>query len=303
MSARRIWFPRDCQFTADPKVEPLGVEFGAEGVLVAEEMIGLAKLARDGGRFEASYGQLGRRAFVKQNRKVKSIVERAIATGLIELESISGENFVATLANWTRWNDLGAADRKAQSRAKTRPDTTEDAAAMSRKSHGDVTEKSRPENVTKPDMSRRTVKQETYIEIPPISPPNEKSVETARKAGFDDWLADHQAVTARRPPGERTKAYASLAESFNARLEDGLSLDDLKLATRGAHGNDFRREHGYDRPDSVLRPTKCHDLVEDGRRMANAPPSSSGAVPLKAKFKFARAADDQPEWPELEDTA
>lgn len=90
-------------------------------------------------------------------------------------------------------------------------------------------------------------------------------VARARDAGFDDWLADHQEVTAHRPPGKATKAYATIAGQYLACLAD-YSLEDLKLASRGAHLDRNRRENGWDTADSVLRVTKVHKLVEAGRR-------------------------------------
>lgn len=85
-------------------------------------------------------------------------------------------------------------------------------------------------------------------------------------AEFDEWLADHEAVTGRTAPAVGTKARQALLESYRGRRAETYSADDLKLATRGAHASDYRREHGYDKAESVLRPTKVHDLVVDGRR-------------------------------------
>jgi hypothetical protein len=85
-------------------------------------------------------------------------------------------------------------------------------------------------------------------------------------AEFDEWLTDHAAVTGHTPPRAGTKARAAVASSFAARRQEDYSLDDLKLATRGARHDDYRREHGYDTAESILRPTKIHDLIGKGRR-------------------------------------
>jgi hypothetical protein len=85
-------------------------------------------------------------------------------------------------------------------------------------------------------------------------------------AEFDEWLTDHATVTGHTPPRAGTKARAAVASSFAARREEDYSLDDLKLATRGARHDDYRREHGYDTAESILRPTKIHDLIGKGRR-------------------------------------
>jgi len=96
---------------------------------------------------------------------------------------------------------------------------------------------------------------------------------------FDAWLADHEQVTGMRPPGERTKARAAILKSFTARRREDYSLDDLKLATRGAFADEHRRTNGYFGCLSVLRPQKVHDLVEQGRRAAAGP---LGAAPTAA---------------------
>lgn len=83
---------------------------------------------------------------------------------------------------------------------------------------------------------------------------------------FLDWLTDHEKLTGHIPPREGTKARAALASSYQARRAEPYSADELKLATRGAHADDYRRQQGYDVAESVLRPTKIHNLIERGRR-------------------------------------
>lgn len=95
-------------------------------------------------------------------------------------------------------------------------------------------------------------------------------VQRAQQNGFDEWLLDHATVTGDTPPKVSTKAYSHLAEMFNARLADGHSLGDLKLATRGAFGDPFRRENGHYGAESVLRPTKALKLINNGRRLEGA---------------------------------
>lgn len=103
----------------------------------------------------------------------------------------------------------------------------------------------------------------------PQSPPRGASVEDAE---FRDWLHDHEQVTSRRAPKPGTQARAALAKAYGARRRERYSADELKLASRAAHANDYRRENGYDKAESVLRPQKVHDLVEDGRRrFGNSP--------------------------------
>lgn len=111
---------------------------------------------------------------------------------------------------------------------------------------------------------------EGEVEVPPKAP------QGAVTAEFDEWLLDHAVVTGREPPKAGTKARQALVRTFAARRGEGYSLPDLKLATRGAHQDDYRREHNYDRAESVLRPTKVHDLIQNGKRPKAAKPRGDG---------------------------
>jgi hypothetical protein len=104
-----------------------------------------------------------------------------------------------------------------------------------------------------------------------------------RKREFTDWLDDHQAVTGHNPPREGTKAREALVAAFGARRQEGYDLDELKLATRGGHADDYRRENGYDNAESVLRPTKIHNLIERGRRAGEPGRPSFGTVIASAE--------------------
>lgn len=94
---------------------------------------------------------------------------------------------------------------------------------------------------------------------------------------FEAWLEHHEHVTGHRPPGTKTKARKTLLSSFNARVNEGWSLDELKAATVGAHSDDYRRENGYDTPTSILRPTKVGDLVARGRARSR---TGTAATPI-----------------------
>jgi hypothetical protein len=85
---------------------------------------------------------------------------------------------------------------------------------------------------------------------------------------FTEWIKDHETVTGMTPPKPGTKARAEVEAAYGARLAEGYSLEELKLATRGAFGDEYRRERGYYSPESVLRPKKVHGLAELGRRGA-----------------------------------
>lgn len=107
---------------------------------------------------------------------------------------------------------------------------------------------------------------------PSLNPPGEKapSGRVPEHPSFPDFLLDHHNVTGHAIPGISTRRRREIAASYAARLDEGFSPDDMKLATRGAHSDDYRRERGYDTLESVLRPTKIGALVDKGRRAASA---------------------------------
>jgi hypothetical protein len=121
---------------------------------------------------------------------------------------------------------------------------------------------------------------EVEVEVEaPLGPPEGEALDNARdrlkrqrdeklQGEFDEWLADHEKVTGRTAPAVGTKARDALLSAFTARRSESYTLEQLKLATRGAHDDDYRREHGYDRAESVLRPSKVHDLAINGERLA-----------------------------------
>ncbi len=89
--------------------------------------------------------------------------------------------------------------------------------------------------------------------------------------GFAGWLEHHEQTTGMRPPREGTKVRAHVAAMFAERRREGYDTEDLQAATVGAFNDEHRREHGYYDPESVLRPTRVHKLVELGRRKPPPP--------------------------------
>lgn len=82
---------------------------------------------------------------------------------------------------------------------------------------------------------------------------------------FEEWAQQYEQTTGHALPARTTKAFKSVAESYAARRSEGYSVDDLKLATVGAHADDYRRENGYDVAESILRPTKIAALIAKGK--------------------------------------
>jgi len=103
---------------------------------------------------------------------------------------------------------------------------------------------------------------------PPKSPQGDTAGDEKAEAAraFDEWLLDHSSVTGMTPPKAGTKARAAVREAFAARLAEGYTIGELKAATRGAQADEHRRTNGYVGPDSVLRPTKIHGLIENAPR-------------------------------------
>lgn len=84
--------------------------------------------------------------------------------------------------------------------------------------------------------------------------------------GFEQWLQAHCELTKQTPPGVETKARAELARKYGVLAGEGRSLDDLKLASLGAHTDKWRRENGKDFPRNVLVSEQVDELIEKGRR-------------------------------------
>lgn len=239
MSRTRIWFARDCWLTSDFKVERIGLEFGADGVLAFEEVMALMKLeGAEDGTVRIPFTLLSRRAFIKTAARAKQVVQALHHEELIEVVQIGSNEFVTRLPRWARWQTSGD-PRNAQRQARYR-----------QRRGG-----SNGNGALFADDGEST-------EVPGAD------AEDQLQREFDAFLADHSQVTGRTPPGPQTKAYASLLGKFRTIRDEGRSLEDLKFATRGAYASEYRREHNYDKVESVLRITKVHDLIEDGRKVA-----------------------------------
>lgn len=95
---------------------------------------------------------------------------------------------------------------------------------------------------------------------------NSNSTSKSVSSELQEWLHHHQQTTGLTPPRLGTKALADVVSAFEARRAEGYTLEDLKLATVGAFNDEHRQKHGYFGTDSVLRPSKVHNLIENGRR-------------------------------------
>lgn len=85
---------------------------------------------------------------------------------------------------------------------------------------------------------------------------------TDTSAEWQDWLAHYRQTTG----NQRVQGSAQARREFNARRRGGKdeqprSLEDLKLATVGCHGDDYCRRHGHDVPETILRASKVDRYI------------------------------------------
>lgn len=77
---------------------------------------------------------------------------------------------------------------------------------------------------------------------------------------FEDWLENYREVTGK----STVRGSKPAREAFAARRKEGRTLDELKAATVGCHGDDFCRENGHDVPETILRASKVERYIQLG---------------------------------------
>jgi hypothetical protein len=93
---------------------------------------------------------------------------------------------------------------------------------------------------------------------------------------FEDWLQHYVEVTGYTG----TTGSKPARESFTARRREGLSLEELKLATVGCHSDDFNREHHHDVPETILRASKVTRYI----KLASGPKVRKGGMAQAERF-------------------
>ena len=83
-----------------------------------------------------------------------------------------------------------------------------------------------------------------------------------RDAEWADFIADFRKVSGHEHVTGSKKARGF----FNARRDEGLSLADLKLATRGACSDAYLRERNLDRPETILRESNIERYIGLGKK-------------------------------------
>lgn len=86
---------------------------------------------------------------------------------------------------------------------------------------------------------------------------------------FEDWLEHYKKITGNAAVRGSKPAKAA----FAARRKDNFTLDQLKAATVGCHGDEFCRDNGFDVPETILRASKVQRYI----RLADSPrPAATG---------------------------
>lgn len=141
MPSQRDWFKHDAWFLADDKIRSLGHEFGAQGPLVAEALLELAKRQRSGGDVEVRWSYLAEHAFVKNRPTARRIIEACERLEFIAIDELDGDSMRLTLPKWRQHQGAGipGAERTAAWRNRKRDEsvTSQDENATSQNGHGD----------------------------------------------------------------------------------------------------------------------------------------------------------------------
>jgi hypothetical protein len=272
---RTVWWPKDSAWWRREHIVELGEEFGADGPAVLDWLSCEAKAQNDGGRVKTGYKSIARGCFVDLVT-VRHAVSRAVQLGALDDFEEQKTRFEARISGWSKDNERGRASLRQQD-ARTRvggavEPNGEDGQGVTQRDVSRVVTVRHAESPTGQDSSKE----------PPISPEADSE--------WLEWISDHQQVTGHQPPGEKTKGYRALYESFHARRREGIGLAELKLATRGAHAEDFRREHGYDVAESVLRPKKVGSLIARGRMREKADGPAAGKTLAQLRTEAAERA-------------
>lgn len=177
------------------------------------------------------------------------------AAGLLEHDEDLGGEWVHDFEEWNPEpkRDTTNADRQARYRDRMK--------ARSNGVTNGVTNAKSP-------VSNALAREEVEVEVPPVVP-------QGTSPDLEEWLLTYEQTTGHSLPARTTKAFKSIAESYNARRSEGHAAHDLLLAIAGAHGDTYRRENGYDTAESILRPTKIGKLIAQGRLRRGRTPKTS----------------------------
>ena len=92
-----------------------------------------------------------------------------------------------------------------------------------------------------------------------------------------EWLEHYRETTGKRD----VRGSKSARRAFLARRRDDYTLDDLKAATVGCHGDEFCRDRGFNVPDTILRPSNVDRYIELSKSKPTARRSSGSIASIR----------------------
>jgi len=133
---------------------------------------------------------------------------------------------------------------------------------------GSAIERGDPPAASGGSVSRENSREET----PSPKAPSKKRILDPKEepVGFGTWLSQHVDECARygierAVPKAGTSYRSELARSVAGLLEEGWSLEDLRLASIGVLADEFMRREGHTKPENVVRKTKIGGRIDQGR--------------------------------------
>lgn len=254
------WFAMSTQYLSDPRIEALGEAHGPGGPLLIVALLGQAKIQEKGGSVKRSYRTLAHETFVDREA-VLAIVSDAEDSGLVAVDEQDDQGVTVRFLAWDRWQ---AAARQAKSR-ENRKAASQAKVTDSHDLSRDVTNR----HTDKTGQDKQDIQTDTG--------------KPAVRSLFPEWL-DHYRETTGRTSVTGSKP---AREAFAARIKDGKTLDELKLATVGCHGDQFCRENGHDVPETILRASKVERYISLARDRG-----SKKATSVDQAHHFAQMARD-----------
>lgn len=212
----RVWYAKDADFLEDPAIVELGDRHGPGGPLVIDALLGLAKLAREGGRVTVGHTALARRAFIDGADTVRAILRDSAEFGVLEVDEISPLKCEVRFPQWDRWQ---TAHRKARQRERD-AGSDRDSTVTDRDS-------------TVPPLSREPLTEDKGQNNKGANAPVEADASTVREL-FSLWQERCSHENAKFTDGRRRK--------ITARLRDGYTPDDIRVAIEGAANAPFVKD-------------------------------------------------------------
>lgn len=220
--------------------------------------VGLITMADDEGRLRALPAAIIGHVFPYDddvtNAKLAKWMRELEQSGLIVTYEASARPYAAL----TGWSKHQKVNRSNPSELPPAPDTNTSMTRHDRITDASVNDHDAVTDGAGPHAQAGAIADRDR-DLPPLPPQGEITVDC------EEWLLHYEQTTGHQLPARTTKAFKSIVETYGARRAEGHSAADLKAATVGAHADEYRREHGYDTAESILRPTKVGALIAKGR--------------------------------------